>query len=80
MPRPPDRKLLKCVYCDYTIPRFRRLKNGKLHHGHDTLQDHVFAAHYETYLPVLQRESDDWDADPLTLDGDGMEEHPFDYL
>lgn len=80
MPRPPDTKLMRCRYCEFTVLRFKRYRNGKVHHGHDKLQEHVLNSHYDTYYPVILQEEQDWLADPATLGGADMEDHPFDYL
>lgn len=80
MPRPPGYNVLRCRWCAFTVPRFKHLKNGKLCHGHEALQHHVLSSHYDTYYPVILQEEQDWLADPATLGGDDMEDHPFDYL
>ena len=82
MPRPPDAKLMKCRYCEFTVLRYRHYKNGTLHHGHAKLQDHVLNTHYFAdnlvdygpYRDVLTREEEDWKADPATLGEDSWEE------
>lgn len=45
---------LKCRFCSWVTPRFTRLKDGTVRHGHGRLERHVEQAHRLNYEPVLK--------------------------
>ena len=61
---------LKCRWCEFRVPRWRKLPNGKSEHGSRKLYTHAVNAHEEEFdalnLSVVKR----WCSDPLTLPTD----------